>query len=115
MSEVDSHGTGAGLEPLISELVSEEDIVELVEYFISELHGRIVSILNSFENGEFEQLRTLAHQLKGAGTGYGFPSITETAGELEKSLLNQEADTSALQEKVEALVLLCRRACLGGG
>ena len=34
-------------------------------------------------NNGFEELRRLSHQLKGAGGGYGYTSLTEKARQLE--------------------------------
>jgi HPt (histidine-containing phosphotransfer) domain-containing protein len=59
-------------------------------------------------------LREIAHQLKGAAACYGYPSITESAAELERNLMAEEAELSALAEKVEDLLTLCRRAAASG-
>jgi CheY-like chemotaxis protein len=54
-------------------------------------------------------LRRLAHQLKGAGSGYGFPSISSAAGELEAAV-TREATSQEVSERAEVLRALCERA-----
>jgi hypothetical protein len=44
----------------------------------------------------------MAHQLKGAGGGYGYPQITEAAAALEM-VVKEGADSSLLKEKFEFL------------
>ncbi|UCD74143.1 MAG: Hpt domain-containing protein [Phycisphaerales bacterium] len=97
-------------EPLKSEFAGDADMMELVEFFVSDLREKIEAIIEAWKAGDGQRLRRLAHQLKGAGGGYGFPTITEAAGDLEHHLMDDEAGLSALGEKVEALILLCRRA-----
>ena len=48
-------------------------------------------------------------QLKGAAGGYGFPSITQAAKDLETSAKAQE-DLDRLREDVDSLADLCRHA-----
>ena len=65
--------------PLVSELANDPDLADLVTAFVAELPVRITAIQKALTDSEHEQLRVLAHQLKGAAGGYGFPSITESA------------------------------------
>ena len=99
------------LEPLKSEFAGDEEMMELVEFFVSDLREKIEAINEAWQSEDGTRLRRLAHQLKGAGGGYGFPTITEAAGDLEHDLIDNQMRLSAVNEKVEALILLCRRAC----
>lgn len=99
--------------PLISEFAGDSDMAELVDYFVHELQERINSLQQAWSEGETDQLRRLAHQIKGAAGGYGFPSITAAAAELEQTLLAAEAESSTVAERLEELVSLCRRAVAG--
>ena len=42
--------------------------------------------------GEREAIRTMAHQLRGSGGGYGFPGITERAAAVEEAVLAADVD-----------------------
>ena len=65
------------------------------------------------DDGDFDALRTAAHKLKGCGGGYGYPVLTERAGELE-----QHAKAEALDEcvkGVDGLSKLCNRVVVEEG
>jgi HPt (histidine-containing phosphotransfer) domain-containing protein len=48
----------------------------------------------------------LAHQLKGAAGGYGFPALSQAAGQVEASI---EKDIAEMQHAVDDLILLCKQ------
>jgi HPt (histidine-containing phosphotransfer) domain-containing protein len=54
-----------------------------------------------------DELRRLVHQLKGAGTGYGFPKITESAAKAE-GLIKATAECQSVQSAVNDLIGLIR-------
>lgn len=96
--------------PLISELSNDAEMAELIEYFVGEMQNRIEVINQAWQSDNRALLQRLAHQLKGAAAGYGFPQITDAASLLEACLVAEEAELSSVQERVEALLDLCRRA-----
>jgi HPt (histidine-containing phosphotransfer) domain-containing protein len=51
----------------------------------------------------------LAHQLKGAAGGYGFPTITQAAKDCEATAKDHE-NMEALDQQVRQLADLCRKA-----
>jgi HPt (histidine-containing phosphotransfer) domain-containing protein len=51
----------------------------------------------------------LAHMLKGTAGGYGFTSITNVAGELERAVLSGKSSVE-LGQRVDDLANLCARA-----
>jgi HPt (histidine-containing phosphotransfer) domain-containing protein len=101
---------GASLQ---SEYADDPDMREIVEFFVNDLTARMNSIREAFTRDDRARLKTLAHQLKGAAGGYGFPTIGTAAGAVERELLGSEADLSHLQDKVEDLIRLCRSAIPG--
>ena len=98
----------ASAEPLYSQMAGDEDMMELVRYFVDELKVRVTALTAALDAGDAAALRTLAHQLKGAAGGYGFPSISEVAGVLESELGAE--DLEQLGDRVRELVTICRRA-----
>lgn len=98
--------------PLVSTLASDPDMVELVEFFVEEIDERINTIQATAQADDMVGLRTVAHQLKGAAGGYGFEPISNTAAELERLIDATEADkvSEAIQQQVDELIGLCRRA-----
>lgn len=110
MSE-NTNPTGVDGGPIFSEMAGDEDMMELVQFFVDELQVRIEALSGALEKNDSAELRTLAHQLKGAAGGYGFPAISETAGVLEAHLMAAGADDlAALQARVADLIGICRRA-----
>ena len=90
--------------------INDPEDAELIEYFISVLPERVDSIVAAFTNDDFESLQRVAHQLKGAAPGYGFPSIGSEAGKLEQQLRdsgNPVEQIETLRSQVESLVSLC--------
>lgn len=98
---------GASLQ---SEFADDPEMREIVEFFINDLTARMDSIRQAFDDSDRARLKTLAHQLKGAAGGYGFPSIGLAASAVERELMGHEADLAALGDKVEELIRLCRSA-----
>jgi HPt (histidine-containing phosphotransfer) domain-containing protein len=97
-------------EKLVSQLSGDPDMAELVELFVGEMPERVRLVVEHFEKGQMGELKRVAHQLKGACGGYGFPQVGAAAGELEKALAQGAAeDLERVRRRVDELVELCRR------
>jgi CheY-like chemotaxis protein len=99
-------------EALISELAGDGDLADLVEIFVAELPGRVQAFEQACAAADLETLTRLAHQLKGSAGGYGYPSITHAAANLEQSA-RAGKDVEELTEAVREIAALCRRAQAG--
>lgn len=75
-----------GRRVLISEMADDPEFGQMVKVFLDELPRRIAALQASRAADELGSLTEQVHQLKGAAGGYGFPSITEAAGEVERQL-----------------------------
>lgn len=95
--------------PLISSLSSDPDMIDLVEEFIAALPDRLNAIEQALATEDMATVARLAHQLKGAGGGYGFMPIGEAAASLEQAAKTAET-VAQLHTQVQELVLLCKRA-----
>lgn len=82
----------AGKEPVYSSFSDDPDFAELVEFFVEAIPERIELLRESHQNRDIEQLRTIAHQLKGAGGGYGFEELTTHAACLEQACKQNDID-----------------------
>ncbi len=100
--------------PLRSQLVNEPDMKGLVEIFVEELPARIESLRSAWSSRAFADVQRIAHQLRGASAGYGFPTIGQAAARLEDAVRQAGADLGAgaesLQHQVNELAQLCSRA-----
>ena len=90
----------------LGKLMAKPGTAKLVERFLSGLPQRIAAIQSAQAGGDLNQLRVLAHQLKGAAGGYGFTPISQAAAQLENTV-NNGADPAALAKSISTLSALC--------
>ena len=100
---------------LRSDFASDPDMREILELFVQEMPSRVRELRSSWERRELEKVGRLAHQLKGAGGGYGFGVISEAAAKLEKSIASLSGTPTPgvlndMKSQVDTLVDLCTRA-----
>ena len=95
--------------PLYSIYSDNEEMRELITWFVSELSDRGDELEEALQARDTRTLLSMAHQLKGAGGSYGFDAITEAAGGLEKCL-KRGAGGAEVAAATTGLVDLCRRA-----
>jgi CheY-like chemotaxis protein/HPt (histidine-containing phosphotransfer) domain-containing protein len=94
---------------IFSELAGDPEMVDLVRDFVEALPGRDAELREALASAALDRVETVAHQLKGAAGGYGFPCITEAAARLERSV-RDGAPPRTVSEAAEALSALCARA-----
>ncbi len=74
------------------------DWEKLREKFLDIALGKVNQMKKALSDGNLRLVQLYAHQLKGSGTSYGFPEITEIAGQI------QEKCASNLCDEVSELV-----------
>ena len=89
-----------GAERVHSRFAADPDYSELLEMFVASIPEKVESLRGAFAQGAWRELQTLAHQLKGAGGGYGFDGLTPRAAALEQTCKagQPEAAAEALAE-----------------
>ncbi|MFO0974473.1 MAG: Hpt domain-containing protein [Phycisphaerae bacterium] len=102
----DSEERGA---PLVSTLAGDPEMADLLEMFVAELPDRVRALQAALAASDMTTLQRLAHQLKGAAGGYGFPTITDAARTLEMSVKAQRS-VEELRRDTAVLADLCQRA-----
>ncbi|MEN6557213.1 MAG: PAS domain S-box protein [Thermoguttaceae bacterium] len=100
------HRTGADMpaetptapseERIISQFAEDSEIAEILPGFVGRLAGQLDAMRQSLASGQHDELRRLAHKLKGAGGSYGYPSLTEACAALEQAASAQTGETAAL-------------------
>jgi histidine phosphotransfer protein HptB len=91
--------------------INDPEDAELIEYFLEELPEKIAAINTAQSEENIEELGRIAHQLKGAAPGFGFPAIGSAAGDLEgriRALDESEQDLQRVQSDIESLLSLCQ-------
>lgn len=100
------------LEPLQSTMSHDPFMAELLLEFAGTLPERVQGIRDAHASGDHELLQRLAHQLKGAGGGFGYDAIT-AAARLVESGARDGVDDSQLLVAIQALDDICQRAVMG--
>jgi histidine phosphotransfer protein HptB len=102
----------ANKEYVYSRLAKDPDLREIVDMFVEEMPGRVASLMEQLNTGNWEGLRQTAHQLKGAAGSYGFDEISPCAGKVESAIRDGEPE-QRIRETVEDLVAWCNRVRCG--
>ena len=76
---------------LVSEFVDDPDIAEILGGFVGRLQEQLDAMRSALAFGNYEELRSLAHKLKGAGGSYGYPALSEKGRALENAAKNRSA------------------------
>ncbi|HWR17490.1 MAG TPA: ATP-binding protein [Terriglobales bacterium] len=66
-------------------VVIDASLSDIVPIFLSNIRANPEKILQALAAGELDTPRTLGHNMKGTGTAYGFPAITEIGAEIERA------------------------------
>jgi HPt (histidine-containing phosphotransfer) domain-containing protein len=103
---------------LISSYQDDPEMGTIVQEFVGELPARMEALAAAWRGRKLDDLRRMAHQLKGCSAGYGFPSIGTAAAAIEQRL--QTLDASGIEERLPALAAdidrlidLCSKAARG--
>jgi len=94
------------MDPIRSTYEADPDMLEIVCDFARELPARTALLETLLHSRAFAELQTLAHQLKGAGGGYGFAQITEVASRLEQALKSGAAEPEIKDRATELCATL---------
>lgn len=105
-----SHAPSSSTGPVRSEFADDPDYRDILVEFMKALPDRGAGLLAAHCSGQPDQLRTQAHQLKGAGGGYGFPELSQLAAALEGAC--KAHDPSQIAEALERLVGYMSRVTL---
>ena len=100
-------------EPLdiVSSFADDPDLREIVELFVDELPAKLAAMVAQFQSKNWNELRTLAHQMKGSAGSYGFDALTHYAARLEGAVkANRSTDeVDDIQEALNDLLDISRR------
>lgn len=99
-------------EVLISEFVDEPEMMEIVDEFLRGLEERANEVEIALSLEDYPQLTRIAHTVKGAAGGYGYPTIGQLAGEIER-ISKSNGDKQQLGTVCQSFDVLCRRAVAG--
>jgi CheY-like chemotaxis protein len=93
--------------PLVSDLVGDPDLAELVDEFVADLPTRSAALQTAVR--DMAEVCRLAHQMKGSAGGFGFAPITAVAADIEQAA-KSGAEALDLGRRIAELSGLCARA-----
>jgi signal transduction histidine kinase/CheY-like chemotaxis protein len=98
---------GGSATPAPIRIQVEEGMEDIVPGYLEKRRAEIKVYRASLARGDFDTIGKLAHKMKGTGSGYGFPRLTELGEVLEKAAI--QSDAFAAREKLEELTLYLER------
>ena len=103
----------ADAEVVYSSMAEDEDMLPLIEEFVTSLAPLALRLRRANADQDLDTIAQLCQNLKGAGSGYGFAAITDTARYAVESLGRAEQDVDGVRKSVNELVQVLRRARAG--
>lgn len=85
-----------------SAFADDPDFTELIEFFVGALPERHQALQQALAREDYDELRVMAHQLKGAGGGYGFDDLSCLASQLEEACKHDQ--TPEISARVRELL-----------
>ena len=73
----------------------DAELEDLIPGFLANRMNDIQLIRTSLSAGDFDDLLRLGHIMKGVGSGYGFPLISELGEAIEQAAARQDAEAIA--------------------
>lgn len=100
--------------PIRSEFASDPDLADVVRKFVEGMPEKIAALRTLWHEQSLDEVRRLAHQLKGASGGYGFGQLGDAAARLESTINalssgTGSATTQHMRAQFDELVRLCGR------
>ncbi len=68
------------------------DIEEIVPLFLECRRRDLLKIRQGLQNGDYESIRKLGHNIKGAGGGFGFDAVSELGVQIEAAAEKQNGE-----------------------
>ncbi|KPJ90015.1 MAG: hypothetical protein AMJ53_15095 [Gammaproteobacteria bacterium SG8_11] len=100
------------MDPIVSTILHDEpEYADLIEVFVERLPPTVTKVQQLFNERQWPQFRKEIHDLKGMGGSYGFPMVTELAGQIGMEL--KEDNTDAVQSLLQELESISARIALG--
>lgn len=94
----DASDAGSAESPVVE---VEAILEEIVPGFLSELEQDVEQMQTHLDEGDFESIREIAHDLKGSGAGYGFDRVTDFGKTIETAARSE--DEEKLRETIAEL------------
>jgi len=104
--------TATSVPDLLHSALPRGEFEALLQRFVAGLPDRLRQLDAAIQQLNWDDVARLAHQIKGAGGSYGYPSIAEEASRIEQLALSQKSQElcSGPFLRLEVLCLSAQRA-----
>lgn len=79
--------------PAVVVVAVDGSLSDIVPIFLSNIRENPATIAKALSSGDLQVPRTLGHNMKGTGTAYGFPAITELGAQIEQAAKDGNVET----------------------
>jgi PAS domain S-box-containing protein len=91
-------------------VTAPEGFEELSRDYLTRRKEGLPGLRGSVESGDYDRVRRMAHDIKGTGTSYGFPALTDAARALEQAALardlgSMESALRSMEDYLRTVVL----------
>jgi len=73
-------------------VTAPEGFEDLSRDYLARRKGSLAGLRDSVQSGDFDQVRRMAHDIKGTGASYGFPPLTDAARALEQAAIARDLE-----------------------
>ncbi|MBY0588887.1 Hpt domain-containing protein [bacterium] len=91
---------------IVSEFHDDPEMLDILGDFCGRLPDTICRLQQAFELHDMVAVQRIAHQMKGAGAGYGFRPLSEIGAELE-ALARKAEWSPALHSTADEFIRRC--------
>jgi len=93
---------------------ADPEIQDLIPGFLKNQSRDLILIPEALERKDFDAIRTVAHGMKGAGSGYGFEAISEMGSKMEQAALakNEVEIQKRRADRAESMLADYRRTMM---
>lgn len=99
-------------DPIISTILEDEpEYADLIEIFVERLPPTVSKVRQLFNDSNWSQFRKEIHDLKGMGGSYGYPMVTELAGNIGNQL--RQGNVEAVKSLLQELEVISSRIAMG--
>lgn len=94
--------------PIYSSMESDPDLLDLIVMYVEDARDFMEQLTTAFNQKAWNDLASIAHQVKGSAGSHGFQQVTEAAKQLERSCIEIRLPDQIEQELHVLLNLLGR-------
>jgi histidine phosphotransfer protein HptB len=106
---IDTRTEAPTTEYVYSSWQNDPDYSDLLPLFAAELSSIRRALVDFAKVCDFENVKREAHKLRGSAGGYGYPQLSDLAGQLEDTCKTSGRDSKAILQDLDQLIVYIER------